>query len=76
MAVKTIKGVGSVTEDKGGMTVGTKSGSYNANTGTYSIKDLATGKTTTGSGTQADYDKAYSSYGGGSSGGGGGSSAV
>jgi len=74
MAVKTIKGVGNVTEDKGGMTVGTKSGSYNANTGTYSIKDLATGKTTTGSGTQADYDKAYSSYGGGSSGGGGGSS--
>ena len=71
---KYVQGVGNVTEGKGGMTVGTKSGSYDTKTGQYSIKDLATGKTTTGSGSQADYDKAYSSYGSGSGGGGGGSS--
>ena len=71
---KYVQGVGNVTEGKGGMTVGKKSGSYDTKTGQYSIKDLATGKTTTGSGSQADYDKAYSSYGTSSGGGGGGGS--
>ena len=51
-----------------------KTGSYDTKTGNYTIKDPKTGKTTTGSGSQADYDKAYSSYGSGSGGGGGGSS--
>ena len=51
-----------------------KTGSYDTKTGNYTIKDPKTGKTTTGSGSQADYDKAFSSYGSGSGGGGGGGS--
>ena len=51
-----------------------KTGSYDTKTGNYTIKDPKTGQTTTGSGSRADYDKAYSSYGSSSGGGGGGSS--
>jgi len=71
---KDVKGVGRVSEGAGGVTVSTKSGSYNEKTGQYSIKDLKTGKTVTGNGSKDDYDKAYSSYGSSSGGGGGGSS--
>lgn len=74
---ENISGVGNVNYRNGTPnTIGTSRGSYNNTTGNWSIDDFKTGKTITGNGSYADYEKAYNSLSGSGGGSGGGSSSL